>query len=139
MTTAQKSLPPPKDAKPFKGVGSGVFEIALRYDSEAYRTVVTVQLGRTNYVLHAFQKKSKRGIATAQPDVSHLMNGHFSRFTTDKLLGFLKPLDKKVTIRISQYKPGEPYQEIALTSQAHTRVICPLTTANTSQPTRLTS
>jgi phage-related protein len=54
----------PKDAKPFKGVGSGVFEIALRHDAEAYRTVLAVQLGAKIYVLHAFQKKSKKGIAT---------------------------------------------------------------------------
>ena len=59
----------PKDAKPFKGVGSGVFEIALRHDKEAYRTVLAVQLGRRIYVLHAFQKKSKRGIATPRPDI----------------------------------------------------------------------
>ena len=59
----------PKDAKPFKGVGSGVFEIALRHDGEAYRTVLAVQLGRNIYVLHAFQKKSKKGIATPKPDV----------------------------------------------------------------------
>jgi phage-related protein len=59
----------PRDAKPFKGVGSGVFEIALRHDAEAYRTVVAVQLGRTFYVLHAVQKKSKKGIATPKPDV----------------------------------------------------------------------
>jgi phage-related protein len=59
----------PKDAKPFKGVGIGVFEIALRYDGEAYRTVLAVQLGRNIYVLHAFQKKSKKGIATPKPDV----------------------------------------------------------------------
>ena len=59
----------PKDAKPFKGVGSGVFEIALQYDQEAYRCVQAVQLGRKIYVLHAFQKKSKKGIATPQKDV----------------------------------------------------------------------
>lgn len=58
----------PKDAKPFKGVGSGVFEIALRYDTGAYRTVVAVQLGKKLYVLHAFQKKSRKGIATPQQD-----------------------------------------------------------------------
>lgn len=44
------------DAKPFKGVGSEVFEIALRYDRNAFRTVVAVQLGKKLYVLHAFQK-----------------------------------------------------------------------------------
>ena len=59
----------PKDAKLFRGVGSGVIEIALRYDSDAYRTVVAVQLGRKIYVLHAFQKKSKKGIATPQQDI----------------------------------------------------------------------
>ena len=59
----------PKDAKPFKGVGSGVFEIALRFDAEAYRTVLAVQLGEKIYVLHAFQKKSKKGIETPKHDV----------------------------------------------------------------------
>jgi phage-related protein len=59
----------PKDAKPFKGVGSGVIEIALRHDAEAYRAVLAVQLGRRIYVLHAFQKKSKKGIATPKYDV----------------------------------------------------------------------
>lgn len=59
----------PRDAKPFKGVGSGVFEIALRFEGDAYRTVLAVQLGERIYVLHAFQKKSKKGIATPKPDV----------------------------------------------------------------------
>ena len=59
----------PKDAKPFKGVGSGVLEIAVRYDKDAYRTVVALQLGKKLYVLHAFQKKSKRGIETPKRDV----------------------------------------------------------------------
>lgn len=59
----------PKDAKPFKGVGSGVFEIALRYASEAYRVVLALQIGRRIYILHAFQKKSKRGIETPRHDV----------------------------------------------------------------------
>ena len=59
----------PKDAKPFKGIGSGVFEIAIRYDKDAYRTVVAVQLGKKLYVLHAFQKKAKRNIETPRRDV----------------------------------------------------------------------
>jgi phage-related protein len=60
----------PKDAKPFKGVSSGVFEIALRYDAEAYRTVLAVQLGEKIYILPAFQKKSKKGIETTKHDVN---------------------------------------------------------------------
>ena len=59
----------PKDAKPFKGIGSGVLEIALRYASDAYRVVVAVQIGKRIYVLHAFQKKSKRGIETPRRNV----------------------------------------------------------------------
>ena len=59
----------PKNAKPFKGVGSGVFEIALRYDTDAYRTVLAVQLGKRIYVLHAFQKKSRKGSTTPQQDI----------------------------------------------------------------------
>jgi phage-related protein len=59
----------PKDAKPLKGVGSGVLEIALRYSSDAYRVVLAVQIGRRIYVLHAFQKKSKKGIETPKRDV----------------------------------------------------------------------
>lgn len=59
----------PKDAKPFKGMGSGVIEIALKYDKEAYRCILAVLLGENIYVLHAFQKKSKKGIATPKKDI----------------------------------------------------------------------
>ncbi len=59
----------PKDAKPFKGIGSGVFEIALRYAKDAYRVVLAVQVGDSIYVLHAFQKKSRKGSATSKHDV----------------------------------------------------------------------
>jgi predicted XRE-type DNA-binding protein len=51
-------------------------------------------------------------LGIAQPDVSHLMNGHFSRFTTDKLLDFLKRLDRKVRIEVSRHHKGEPYQQV---------------------------
>jgi phage-related protein len=57
------------DAKPLRGIGSGVMEIALRPDGEAYRTVVALQPGRTIYVLRAFRKKSKKGIATPKQNV----------------------------------------------------------------------
>ena len=59
----------PKDAKPFKGVGSGVIEIAVKFNKDAFRCVQAVRLGDTIYVLHAFQKKSSTGIKTAKKDV----------------------------------------------------------------------
>jgi phage-related protein len=56
-------------AKPMKGLGSGVLEIALPYRGDAYRVVYAVRLGRDIWVVHAFQKKSKSGIKTPKQDV----------------------------------------------------------------------
>ncbi len=52
-----------------KALGAGVFEIALRYRTDAYRVVYAVLLGPDLYVLHAFQKKSKSGIKTPRQDM----------------------------------------------------------------------
>jgi phage-related protein len=56
-------------AKPMKGMGSGVFEVALRFRGDAYRLVYDVQLDTDIWVIHAFQKKSKTGIATPQREI----------------------------------------------------------------------
>ena len=56
-------------AKPMKGLGSGVFEIALPYRSDAYRVVYAVQLDEAVWVVHAFQKKSSTSIKTAPKDI----------------------------------------------------------------------
>ena len=55
-------------AKPLKGLGSGVFEIALRRDG-AFRVVYAVQLGEDVWVVHAFQKKSTQGTETPQREI----------------------------------------------------------------------
>ena len=60
----------PAAAKPLKGFGgAGVLEIVSDYQSDTYRTVYTVRLEERIYVLHAFQKKSKKGIATPKADI----------------------------------------------------------------------
>lgn len=57
-------------AKPLKGFGgTRVMEIVERDRSGAYRAVYTAQLADAIYVLHVFQKKSKRGIATPRHDI----------------------------------------------------------------------
>ena len=56
-------------AKPLKGFGSGIFEVALRYRNDAYRTVYAVQLEGRVWVLHAFQKKAKQGIKAPKQDI----------------------------------------------------------------------
>jgi phage-related protein len=68
LTALQRGEMPPH-AKPFKGVGSGVVEIALKHDKEAYRAIQALTIGDRIYVLHVFQKKSKAGISTPQKDV----------------------------------------------------------------------
>jgi len=57
------------NVKPFKGVGSGVFEIVESHQKNAYRMIYAVQISEKIYVLHAFQKKSKTGIKTPKSDV----------------------------------------------------------------------
>ena len=60
----------PSVSKPWKGLGSGVYELSEDYRGDTFRAVYVVAIGDTVHVLHAFQKKSKSGIATPQPDVS---------------------------------------------------------------------
>ena len=56
-------------AKPWKGLGPGVLEIAESREGNAYRAVYTVRFPNTVYVLHAFQKKSPSSIRTAKRDI----------------------------------------------------------------------
>ena len=52
-------------AKPLKGFGgAAVLEVVEDHDGNAYRAVYTVRFAEVVYVLHAFQKKAKKGIAT---------------------------------------------------------------------------
>ena len=57
-------------AKPLKGLGgAGVLEIVEDHRGDTYRAIYTVRFATRIYVLHVFQKKSKRGIATPQKDI----------------------------------------------------------------------
>jgi phage-related protein len=58
-------------AKPLKGFGSaGVLEVVDDFDGNAFRAVYTVRFANVIYVLHAFQKKSTRGIATPRHEMA---------------------------------------------------------------------
>lgn len=58
-------------AKPLKGFGGGgVLEIVEDYDGDTYRAVYTIKFSERVYVLHAFQKKSKKGSATPTADLN---------------------------------------------------------------------
>jgi len=56
-------------AKPLKGFGSGVFEIVVRDRGDTFRVVYVLRLDDAIWVIHAFQKKSKSGIATPKPEI----------------------------------------------------------------------
>lgn len=60
-------------AKPLKGFGgASVLEIVARDEGGAWRAVYTVRYQEAVYVLHAFQKKSKRGIATPKEEIERI-------------------------------------------------------------------
>src|SRR6266704_844511 len=56
-------------AKPLHGLGGQVMEIAAYGASRTYRAIYTVSIGESIYVIHAFQKKSKAGIATPKSEM----------------------------------------------------------------------
>ena len=56
-------------AKPWKGQGAGVFEVVNDHAGDTYRVVYTVRFRDVVYVLHAFRKKSPKGIGTARSDI----------------------------------------------------------------------
>lgn len=61
----------PASAKPLHGFGgAGVLEIADDFDGDTYRAICTVRLATAIYVLHVFQKKSKRGISMPRRDLN---------------------------------------------------------------------
>ncbi len=56
-------------AKPLHGLGSGVMEIAATERGGTWRAIYTVSIGDSIYVIHAFQKKSRTGIATPRSEI----------------------------------------------------------------------
>jgi predicted XRE-type DNA-binding protein len=97
----------------YEGSGNVYADLGLE---DADELTIRSQIGFLVFTILKDRKLKQREIARvlgiAQPDVSHLMNGHFSRFTTEKLLDFLKRLNQKVTIQVSSHHEGEPYQQV---------------------------
>lgn len=59
----------PLNARIMKNLGSAVYEIVEDFDTDTYRGIFTARFQGAIYVLHVFQKKSKRGIETPQHDI----------------------------------------------------------------------
>ncbi|MYE85312.1 MAG: type II toxin-antitoxin system RelE/ParE family toxin [Gammaproteobacteria bacterium] len=71
-------------AKPLKGVESGVFQIAIRHRTNAWRVVYVAELAGRLWVIHAFRKKSKVGTRTPKPEID-LIVGRLARLKREKL------------------------------------------------------
>jgi phage-related protein len=72
LRAAQKGQKHPC-AKPLKGFGgAGVLEVISDFDGDTFRAVYTVKFKGVLYVLHAFQKKSKKGIETPKRDLDKI-------------------------------------------------------------------
>ena len=56
-------------AKPLRGLGSGVMEIAVRHRTDAWRVVYVTEIAGRLWVLHAFQKKSRTGVQTPKTEI----------------------------------------------------------------------
>ena len=61
-------------ARPLKGLGSGVFQIAVRRRTGAWRAAHVAERAGRPWIVHAFRKKSKLGIGTPKPDVDPIAN-----------------------------------------------------------------
>jgi predicted XRE-type DNA-binding protein len=60
------------------------------------------------------QKEAAKLLGVKQLEISALMRAKFSRFSQERLIGFLNKLDRKVTIQISRHRGKEPYQKVTL-------------------------
>ncbi len=89
----QKGTKPPQ-AKPFKGVASGLLEIVTRFETNTYRTVYAVKIGKRIYVLHAFQKKAPKGLKTAKLDVDMIARRYKEAVQMEKEKKLWKRMEK---------------------------------------------
>lgn len=90
-----------KSTKVEIGSGNVFADLGLK---DADQLLARSQIGFHVYKILQEKKLKQPEIASildiAQSELSHLMNGHFSRFTTDKLLDFLGRLGRRATIEV---------------------------------------
>jgi len=100
-------------------VGSGnVFaDLGLDNADELYiRACLGVQVMKIIKERGYSQKEAAELLGLKQPEVSALMRAKFSRFSQERLIGFLNKLNQKVIIQISDHHKGEPYQQVTFAS-----------------------
>jgi predicted XRE-type DNA-binding protein len=98
-------------------IGSGnIFaDLGLDDAEELYtRSALGIQVMKTIRQNGLSQKEASKLLGLKQPEVSAIMRAKFSRFSQERLIGFLNKLEQKVTIQVSRHHRGEPYQEVTV-------------------------
>ncbi|MBO3460977.1 helix-turn-helix domain-containing protein [Aetokthonos hydrillicola Thurmond2011] len=95
------------------GSGNVFADLGLEDAEELYtRTALGIQVMRILRERNYSQKEAADLLQIKQPEVSALMRAKFSRFSQERLIGFLNRLNQKVTIQVSDHRQGEPYQQV---------------------------
>jgi predicted XRE-type DNA-binding protein len=88
-------------------------DLGLDDADELYiRACLGVQVMKILKKRYYSQSEAAEVLGVKQPEVSALMRAKFSRFSQERLIGFLNKLDQKVMIQVSHHHEGEPYQQV---------------------------
>ena len=111
-------MTPKKNAEIEFEMGSGnIFaDLGLDDADELYtRAALGVRIMKILKERSFSQKEAADYLGIKQPEVSAIMCAKFSRFSQERLIGFLNKLNQKVTIQVSSHHKGEPYQQVTFT------------------------
>ena len=96
--------------------GNVFADLGLDYAEELYtRAALGIQVMKILMQRGYTQKEASDILVLKQPEVSAIMRAKFSRFSQERLIGFLNKLNQKVTIQVSRHRKGEPYQRVTIT------------------------
>ena len=106
-------MTPKKNAEFEMGSGNIFADLGLDDADELYtRAALGVQVMKILKERDFSQKEAAKYLGIKQPEVSAIMCAKFSRFSQERLIGFLNKLNQKVTIQVSLHHKGEPYQQV---------------------------
>jgi predicted XRE-type DNA-binding protein len=95
------------------GTGNIFADLGLDDADELYiRACLGVQVMKILNERHYSQKDAAGFLGVKQPEISAIMRAKFSRFSQERLIGFLNKLNQKVTIQVSRHHKGEPFQQV---------------------------
>ncbi len=97
---------------------SNIFaDLGLENADELYtRACLGVQVMKIIKERGYSQKEAAEVLGLKQPEISAIMRAKFSRFSQERLIGFLNKLNQKVIIQISDHQKGETYQQVTFAS-----------------------